>query len=253
MAAIAISAPSAFSSANAETSSEISEEQTTKKANSSGFNRPKSEPGATNSSGYWYGTIAAGALQPQNQSGYVQTHYGYAISGTVQRNAGFSGEVGMGYNFGSVRTELTYRYTSNSLASAQASAMGISEKTKGLTGYTTTNIFIASAYWDIKNSSRFTPYLGGGFGYGLIYQSPAAFQMNYGGSTGSSAYISVPAYQGKVGVSYKASSLVDIFAEGVYHGTTGYDGESGFTPNASQNGPLNYWGGNIGFRFRFGT
>lgn len=200
---------------------------------------------------YWYGTFAAGALQPQNQSGYVETHYGYAITGTVQRNPGFSAEGGIGYSFGVFRTEVTYSYTSNSLASSQASAKGINEKTKALTGYTTTNTFIASAYWDIKNSSRFTPYLGGGFGYGLIYQSPATFQMGYGGSTGPSAYISVPAYQGKAGVSYQASSTVDIFVEGVYHGNTGYDGESGFTPNASQNGPLNYWGGNVGFRFRF--
>jgi outer membrane protein W len=201
---------------------------------------------------YWYATLAAGALQPQNQSGYVETHYGYAISGSVQRSAGFNGEAGIGYSFGAIRTELTYAYTSNSLVSSQASAMGISEKTKGLSGYTTTNAFLGSAYWDFTNQSRFTPYLGGGFGYGLIYQSPATFQMGYGGSVGPSAYISVPAYQGKAGVSYRASKALDVFVEAVYRGTTGYDGESGFTPNASQNGPLNYWGGNLGFRFKIG-
>lgn len=99
---------------------------------------------------YWYGTFAAGALQPQNQSGYVETHYGYAITGTVQRNTGFSAEGGIGYSFGVVRAEVTYGYASNSLASSQASAKGINEKTKKLTGYTTTNTLIASAYWDIK-------------------------------------------------------------------------------------------------------
>jgi opacity protein-like surface antigen len=201
---------------------------------------------------HWYATLAAGALQPQTQSGYVETHYGYAISGSVQRSAGFNGEAGIGYSFGAIRTELTYAYTSNSLVSSQASAMGISEKTKGLSGYTTTNAFLGSAYWDFTNQSRFTPYLGGGFGYGLIYQSPATFQMGYGGSVGPSAYISVPAYQGKAGVSYRASKALDVFVEAVYRGTTGYDGESGFTPNASQNGPLNYWGGNLGFRFKIG-
>lgn len=201
---------------------------------------------------YWYVTVAAGALQPQNQSGYVETHYGYAISGSVQRSAGFSGEAGFGYSFGAIRAELTYGYTSNNLISAQASAKGISEKTQGLSGYTATNTLLASAYWDIKNQSRFTPYLGGGFGYGLIYQSPATFQMSYGGATGQSDYISVPAYQGKVGISYKASSALDIFAEGVYRGNTGYTGESGFTPNPSLNGPMSRWGGNIGFRFRIG-
>lgn len=201
---------------------------------------------------YWYGTVAAGALQPQNQSGYVETHYGYAISGSVQRNVGFSGEVGVGYNFGAIRTELTYGYVNNSLASSQASAQGVFEKTKGLSGYTVANAFLASAYWDIKNKSRFTPYLGGGFGYGLIYQSPATFQMGYGGGLGQADYISVPAYQGKIGVSYKASRTFDVFIEGVYRGTSGYTGESGFTPNPSLNGPLNYWGGNVGFRFRIG-
>ena len=135
----------------------------------------------------------------------METHYGYAISGSVQRSAGFNGEAGIGYSFGAIRTELTYAYTSNSLVSSQASAMGISEKTKGLSGYTTTNAFLGSAYWDFTNQSRFTPYLGGGFGYGLIYQSPATFQMGYGGSVGPSAYISVPAYQGKAGVSYRCS------------------------------------------------
>ena len=106
---------------------------------------------------HWYATLAAGALQPQNQSGYVETHYGYAISGSVQRSAGFNGEAGIGYSFGAIRTELTYAYTSNSLVSSQASAMGISEKTKGLSGYTTTNAFLGSAYWDFNNKSRFTP------------------------------------------------------------------------------------------------
>lgn len=141
---------------------------------------PTSSTEQLNQTRYWYGTIAVGALQPQNQSGYVQTHYGYAISGSAQRSVGFDGEVGFGYNFGTVRTELTYGYTSNSLVSPQASAMGINEKIKGISGYINTNTFLTSAYWDFKNNSRFTPYLGGGFGYGLIYQSPATFQMGYG-------------------------------------------------------------------------
>jgi opacity protein-like surface antigen len=200
----------------------------------------------------WYGTLALGAVKPQDQSAHVLTHYGYEIFGSIQRQTGFSGEVGIGYDFGDIRAEATYGYTRNELISAQASAMGINEKTGGLSGTTTTQKFLANVYWDIKTKSRFTPYIGGGIGYGAAHQSATTFQMAYGTGYGKADTSDVLAYQGKIGIGYMTTSNLEVFLEGVYQGNTGYYGESGFTPNPSSNSNSNAWGANLGFRYRLG-
>jgi opacity protein-like surface antigen len=205
----------------------------------------------------WYGTLALGAVKPQDQSAHVLTHYGYEINGSIQRQTGFSGEVGIGYDFGDIRAEVTYGYTRNDLISAQASAMGIDEKTAGLSGTTTTQKILANLYWDIKTKSKFTPYIGGGIGYGAVHQSATTFQMaslvhQSGTGYGQADTSDVLAYQGKIGIGYMTTPNLEIFLEGVYQGNTGYYGESGFTPNPGSNGNSNAWGANLGFRYKLG-
>ena len=200
----------------------------------------------------WYGTLALGTMKPQDQTAYVLTHYGYDIHGSIQRKTGFSGEAGIGYDFGDIRAEVTYGYSRNDLISSQASAMGINEKTAGLSGTTTTQRILANLYWDIKTKSKFTPYAGGGIGYGAVRQSATTFQMAYGTGYGQGNTSDVLAYQGKIGIGYMTMPNLEVFLEGVYQGNAGYNGQSGFTPNPSSNGNSNAWGANLGFRYKLG-
>lgn len=75
---------------------------------------------------------------------------------------------------------------------------------------------LASVYLDIPTNSRWAPYVGGGLGY-----------------------------QAKVGLSYLANKKTDIFVEGVYQGS------SGFEENSIDYSSVNMWGARLGARFRF--
>lgn len=75
---------------------------------------------------------------------------------------------------------------------------------------------LASVYLDIPANSRWAPYVGGGLGY-----------------------------QAKVGLNYLANKKTDIFVEGVYQGS------SGFEENSIDYSSVNMWGARLGARFRF--
>ena len=73
----------------------------------------------------------------------------------------FTGEIGVGYDFGAIRTELTYAYKNYSSGDLQ-SPLG---KVNINGGSTNLNSGYLSAYWDIPVGGRFVPYIGAGIGY----------------------------------------------------------------------------------------
>ncbi|MBU0557522.1 MAG: outer membrane beta-barrel protein [Alphaproteobacteria bacterium] len=82
---------------------------------------------------------------------------------TIQRNTdhkpGFTGELGMGYDFGAFRLEGTAGYATAKLDSPRASAGGF--VTNGRTKAFTLGL---SGYLDIETGSAVTPYVGAGIG-----------------------------------------------------------------------------------------
>ena len=196
----------------------------------------------------FYTTLGLGFSSPQPTSGHLSTHYGYNIYGNVYKDTGFSGETGGGYDFGAARIELTYGYFNNALNTSKAAAQGITEQAK-LTGFITTQTILINTYYDLHTNSHFVPYVGGGIGYGNIAQSHVTFTLPYGTGVSEATNHGVFAYQAKLGITYMASKKVDLFAEGVYLGSTAYSGSGGFAPGVGDIGSSNNLGAKLGIRY----
>ena len=181
----------------------------------------------------FYATLGIGASWPQSTS---TSSPALAAPITVNYGGSFSGEAGLGYDFGAVRTELTYVYDRASITGASGGATA--------TGNRNASSVMASAYFDIPTQSRWVPYLGGGIGYtnlssGTVTAPGSGVTLN-GGNQG------LFGYQAKAGVAYVASDSTDLFLEGVYQGAPGYSAGS------TSYGSYNSWGARVGFRLRFG-
>lgn len=192
-----------------------------------------------------YATLGLGAAWPQNVTGNT-TVLGIPVNGSYGLNGGFAGEVGVGYDFGPVRSELTYSYNNANLSSLSGSALGLNLGTTTVSnGSVRTNSVLASAYVDIPTNSRWVPYLGGGLGYtnvGWGAYSATAFGVSLTQIPGSQG---VFGYQAKLGLSYLANKHTDVFVEGTYQGA------AGFTIDGINYDPLNSWGARLGARYRF--
>lgn len=191
-----------------------------------------------------YGTLGLGASWPQAVTGDI-TGFNVPISGSYNLSGGFAGEIGAGYDFGQVRTELTYTYSNATITSGTLSAAGLSGSAPISNGGISTNSVLASVYLDIPTKSRWVPYVGGGLGYTNV--SWGAYSFNVLGYNVSQVpgNQSLLGYQAKVGVSYLANRNTDVFVEGIYQGTTG------FNITGISYDPLSSWGARLGARYRF--
>lgn len=191
----------------------------------------------------FYATLGIGASWPQSTT-VRDTVFGSPATATVHYGGGFSGDVGLGYDFGLVRTELTYAYSRASLTNASWSAAALNGS---VNGNANANSVFASAYLDIPTRSRWVPYLGGGLGYTNL--STGTVTASAGGSTLSvnGGNQGLFGYQAKAGLAYIASDTTDVYVEGVYQGVPG------FSQGSASYGPSNSWGAKVGLRLRFNT
>ena len=192
----------------------------------------------------FYATAGLGGAWPQNVTGNT-TILGVGVNGSYGLGGGFSGEIGAGYDFGPVRTELTYAYTGASLNTITASALGTSLTSSISNGSVSTNSVLVSAYVDIPTKSKFTPYIGGGLGYtnvGWGAYSASALGITLTQQAGSQGVLG---YQAKLGVTYQASAKADVFVEGTYQGS------SGFSVDTVNYDSLSAFGARVGARYRF--
>jgi len=117
--------------------------------------------------------------------------FGVNVSGNTSLNGGFALETGLGYDFGTVRGELTHLYDNASLNTLSVTALGTSGTASISNGNVNTNSVLASAYVDIPTGSRWVPYLGGGLGYtniGWGAFSARANNVTVGFNSGSQGY-----------------------------------------------------------------
>ena len=188
----------------------------------------------------WYFTLGAGASQPSNNS-WTGTGGGGA-SGYANYGGGFALDTGIGYDFGAIRTELTYSYNNASLNNVGGQVGGVSGITNNVGGVVNKNDVLISAYWDIPGGGRWVPYIGGGLGYTNLSTPNFTLGAYNTGSTNQGLF----GWQAKAGIAYALATNWDIYAEGVYQGASGYTNS-----NVSFNS-FNNWGGKLGFRYRFG-
>lgn len=206
------------------------------------------EPAVKDSKGF-YGTIGLGFSVPQDLTASGDSKLGIPLNADIKLGGGFAGEAGLGYDFGLVRTELTYIYQNASLDSVDISTnilgVGLNARNSIHNGNLSSNSVMASAYIDVPTNSRWVPYFGGGLGYTNV--AWGGFTSTLLGATISQKAGSqgVLGYQGKVGLSYLASKKTDIFVEGTYQGA------AGFSFDSANYDPINSWGARLGARYRF--
>lgn len=159
--------------------------------------------------------------------------------------SGVSGEVGIGYDFGSLRAELTYAYDGSSLKN-YTDLEGSFDYINGGGGISK-NTIIASGYWDIDTKSRFIPYLGGGVGYSNLRVGQSEDLLFFYPEYRANSF----AYQAKAGLSYLVNRRSEAFVEAVYRGMAGFNVNpvEGLT---YRYGNYNSWGFQLGARVRFG-
>ena len=125
--------------------------------------------------------------------------------GKFEFDTGFSGDLGIGYDFGNIRTEFTYNSTNTDLTGVQGTAVDV--------GVDVSSFFLSAAY-DWRAEKKWQPYVGVGIGSSEINVNLARTVGSVNLTVGDDNITSV---LGKVGVNYKATENVDVFGEGWVH------------------------------------
>jgi hypothetical protein len=186
----------------------------------------------------WYLTVGAGASTPADQS-WSTSDLDFDANGDITFGGGFAVDAGVGYDFGAVRTELTYSYNRASFNDISFSGDNFNFDASS-SGVVNKNDVFGSVYLDVP-FGRWVPYIGGGIGYTNL-STPGYTVAGYRFDSGSRGLFG---WQGKVGIAYAVDYNWDVYAEGVYQGASGfYEGDVHF-------GSFNNWGGKLGFRYRF--
>jgi hypothetical protein len=210
--------------------------------------QPSNKP--ENKWSYPYASIQAGLGFSSGLNGNVNVAGGIAnVQNTLGLNTGFNGELAVGYKFPKFRTDLSVGYTNLGNQTQTVTAPNFASGT--VTGTGSVNLFtvMANLYYDFKikkkdgDLSRWSPYIGAGIGWGNLSTPNCALANNCNLYEAGSA--STFAYQGKIGVAYRATQTGFVFLEGGYLGTT-----SANVQNVSYD-PLGIWRVNLGWRQRF--
>ncbi len=121
--------------------------------------------------------------------------------GDFEFDSGFSGEFGIGYDFGKFRTEFTYNATDTDLTTVQGVTTDI--------GVDVSTWMISGAY-DWRADKKWQPYVSAGIGQSTI-------EVELAQTIGSVAIVvdedDITAFKIKAGVSYKASEDLDLYGE----------------------------------------
>jgi len=142
-----------------------------------------------------YLTLGAG-LGKANDSGIASGSGG----GKIQFENGFSGDVGFGYDFGSLRTELTYNNVSNEIDNIQGYSSSVALESE---------TFFLSAYYDFRSDKALQPYVGIGVGSTKVTATSSYSKdivLTAGDATKTSAKYAL-------GLTYRASDSFDIYGE----------------------------------------
>ena len=201
----------------------------------------------------FYATLGLGANSTRDvgvtDSG-VDAFFGVAVKGEIKVDTGFSGDLGVGYDFGKFRTELTYVRTTGSFDSVTGTSGASSVTVPGDGIDMSTDSLMVSGYYDFANKSKWTPYVGAGIGYTKLKADSTVGVVTIGGTTYTGTVTEkgnedLFGYQAKVGVSYAASPVVSVYLEGTYQGT------EGFTAGSTKYDGTHSLGGKIGVRYYF--
>ena len=139
---------------------------------------------------YVLGSIGAGRMNDIEFSAALG-------GGTAEFDSGFSGEIGLGYDFGSFRTEFSYNSTNTPLDGVTDVDVDVKS-------------FLLSAAYDWRSDKKWQPYIGAGVGSSTI-------DLNLGATVGGTSLTAgddnITTVKLKAGVNYEASEDIDVYGE----------------------------------------
>ena len=150
--------------------------------------------GAEEKGTYFVGSIGAGQMADID----IAASLG---GGDFEFDPGFSGEFGIGYDFGKFRTEFTYNATNTDLTTVQgvSTDIGVDVST-----------WMVSAAYDFRADKKWQPYLSAGIGKSTI-------EVDLAQTIGSVAVVvdddNITTFKVKAGVNYEANQDLDIYGE----------------------------------------
>lgn len=168
--------------------------------------------------------------------------------GTIDINRGYSGELGVGYNWGNdIRTEITYSESWGSDVETDTYANGttVNADVYGQRVWIKTKSILATIYKDFSLGSKFTPYIGAGIGSANVDVDGGLYFAPKGVDVDKSSFI----YQLKLGGSYSVSKKADIFTEVIYRDINDLD--FGYPGTHSQAKNLSTTNVHAGIRYKF--
>ena len=140
-----------------------------------------------------------------------------ANSGVNYFEDGWSGEIGLGYDFGKIRSELTVGQSGYKLQDYYANKT--SYKGDWDKYYIDEKSIFLNFYYDLRDNRKWSPYLGFGLGKVFYEQHPGAIFYHQTGTRDFER----PGYtsnhfagQFKLGLTYNLSKQVSVFAESAY-------------------------------------
>jgi hypothetical protein len=185
----------------------------------------------------WYVTVGAGGAWASNWD-FQDNLADYNFSGNANLTGGFAVDGGVGYDFGVIRTELTYSFARASLHKVHVDDF----ETFNGSGNIDKNDVMASVYLDLPFGD-WVPYIGGGIGYSNLSTPSYTIDGERFGSGNEGLF----GWQAKAGVAYVLNWNTDVYVEGTYSGASGFDS------NDFSYSSFNNWGAKLGFRYRFGA
>ena len=121
--------------------------------------------------------------------------------GKFEFDSGFSGEIGVGYDFGNFRTDFTFNSTNTDLTKVQGTTTNV--------GVDVTSYLISAAY-DWRADKKWQPYVGAGFGSSNIDVNLATTVGSVNVTVGDD---DISTFKFKAGVNYEASDNLDVYGE----------------------------------------
>ncbi len=168
----------------------------------------------------FYATIGVGATSPLSSSLEGSTPLGAPLSLNLDTTAGLAPEVGLGYDFGGGRVEVTALYNRAKITTATLHSALVEQRALATDGKAMQTLSaMLSGYIDIPVNRKLELYVGGGIGIrqsrvpGFQIETPRGAIPIKGGKQ------TMLGYQFKTGVTVKLRPKRDLFVEGFYAGS----------------------------------
>ena len=203
----------------------------------------------------WYMTVGSG-FESVGDTDITSKETGFNdVDGEIKYDPGFSGNLGVGYDFGNWRVEGTYGYSSFTTESIKLMEGGVTLNSP-LSTNVTSHSFKVAGFYDINTGedSKFSPYLGARAGLVKSNLDGITASVDVDGTAVSvntdddsdTAFT----YEFVAGMSKSVSDEADLFVE------TGWVGINDRSYDLGDNATLDFdsqgsWKTQIGFRHRF--